>query len=136
VNFEFLHYLPLHARDNGSGLDWGTFSSVVYSYYALTRVINELVNCSARNCLETAWRTSVFIRSTAEMDEFHAWAPGWDGGVVADMLRPSGLGGGWMGYGLARVSWRASGCISRRRGECTALCFARIVEIAGIHSEE
>jgi hypothetical protein len=46
----------------------------------------------------------VFIRSTAETDKFRvgmAWSLEWDEGVVADTLRPSGLGGDRMGYGLA-----------------------------------
>jgi hypothetical protein len=139
VNFESLHYLPLHARDNGSGLDWGAFSSVVCSRCALTQVINEPVDCSARDGSEAAWRTSVFIRSMAETDEFRVgmtWSLGWDGGVVADTLRPSGLGGGWMGYDLTPVSWRASGWLLRRRVACKASCFVDTVEIAGTFSEE
>jgi hypothetical protein len=50
--FDFSHYLPIFAGDNGSGLDWRTLSSFVCSRYALTRVTNELVNYFARDCLE------------------------------------------------------------------------------------
>jgi hypothetical protein len=105
-NFKSLHYLPIYAGDTGSALDWRAFSSVVCSRRALTRVINELVSYSAQDYLEATWRKSVFVRSTVETDKFRVGMTlslGWNRGVVADMLRRSGLGGGggdmaWLEY--------------------------------------
>jgi hypothetical protein len=86
------------------GLGLACFLSFVCSRFALTWVINEQVNYSARDCLKVAWRTSVLICSTAKTDKFRVGmvrSLEWDEGVVADTLRPSGLDGGRMGYGLA-----------------------------------